>query len=335
VNPFVKWLKKPVFAEAAAPAAPGAPPPPPAPPAGPPAPAAPAPAAPAAPGAPAPNGATDTLNLGGVTRAVVAAVATAIGVVGLATLVGGAVTWVRLSQIGLPTQTAVSVMPKNDLVALGATGLVIYVGLAILLVAALLAIDPTGRVTGLTVVLLVVLAMVAAIYVLAAAFSWTSRWLLLGALVALLAACVRIGPATGRRFLPFGVAVFFAVLLFGAAKTYRFESDHPKVQPAAVLQSADKTGLIGYFVAATDDRIYLARLERGGRPGALFDFKRDAKTRLAVGRRMDCEFGHGTNVACTEAAIAAEELRMKLLADRRHTKAVAAKGKKKAKKKKR
>jgi hypothetical protein len=343
---FFKWLNKPVFAnaaepeaEAAEPEAEAAEPEPeaaePEPEAAPAAaePPAVAPAPPAAP-APAADTASEPWKLSPVIRAVLAAVATAIGVVGLATLVGGAVTWVRLSQVGLPTQTALSLLAKNDLVALGATGLVIYVGLAILLVAVLFAADPTGRVTGFTLLTLLVLGIAAVVYVLAAAFSWTSRAVLIAVVIALFAACLRLGPATDKRFLPFGVAAFFGVLLFGAATTYRFESDHPKVQPAAVVQDKGP-GVIGFFIAASEDRVYLARLQRGDRPGALYDLNRDSKTRFAVGRRMSCEFGHGVNVACTEAILAAGELRKKLISDRRRSKAlVAMKAKKKKRKKK-
>jgi hypothetical protein len=319
VDRLIEWLKSPVFAEAAEPEPAAAPPPPP--PAGEePAPAPPAEQPPESP-----------WKLSPLIRAVVATVATAIGVVGLLAVVGGAVAWLRYSQVGLPTQTALSLTPKNDLVSLGATGLVIYIGLALLLVAALFAVDPKGIVTGATFAAVVLLAIGVALYVVFLGdFGGGSRALLLLAVIALAAACLRLGRATENRFLPFAVAVFFAVLLFGAAVTYRLESDQPKVQPAAILQGAQKNGLAGFFVSATDDRIYLARLDLGGRPGAVYDFKRDDKTRLAVGRRMRCESGQGPEVKCVAAAKAAVALRRQLLADRRKTTAAA---KKKAKKK--
>jgi hypothetical protein len=254
--------------------------------------------------------------LASAVRGVVAAIATAIGVVGLATLVGGGVTWIRMSQIGIPTQTALSVTPRRDLVVLGATSLSLYVGLAILVVALLFATDPTGRVTGFTLLALFLMGGAAIVYVLVAAYEWWSRALLIGAIVVLVAACARVGPMTGRRFLPFGIAVFFAVLLFGAATTYRFEADHVKVQPAAIVP-AEGPGLIGFFVASTNDKIYLARTEQGERLSGLFEFNRDAQTLVAVGRRFECDFGRGTTVACSDALIRAGELRKKLLSDRR------------------
>lgn len=253
-----------------------------------------------------------------VIRTVVAAVATAVGTVGLLAVVGGAVTWLRMSETGLPTQTALSVTPKTDLVGLGATGLVIFAGIAILAVAGLYAVDPTGvgRGTLLAAFLLVVAALLSLGF--AGDFGGESIVILIVAIIALAAACLQISASTGRRFVPFGVAVFFSVLLFGAAVTYRTESDHPKVQPAAVLRGEEPTGLVGFFVAATDDRIYIARLTRGTRPGALYNIKRDDTTRLAVGRRMRCE-GRGVNVKCADAHKAAIALRKQLLADRRRT----------------
>jgi hypothetical protein len=221
-----------------------------------------------------------------------------------------------MGQIGIPTQTALSVTPRRDLVVLGATSLSLYVGLAILVVALLYATDPTGLVTGFTFLTLFLLGAVAVVYVLFAAYGWWSRALLIGAIVVLVAACARVGPMTGQRFLPFGVAVFFAVLLFGAATTYRFEADHTKVQPAAIVP-AKGPGLIGFFVAATDDKIYLARTEQGERPSGLYEFNRDGKTLLSVGRRIECDSGRGTTVACIDALIRAGELRRKLVADRR------------------
>jgi hypothetical protein len=269
-----------------------------------------------------------------VIRNVIASVATAIGVIGLLAAVGGAVTWLRVTQVGIPTQTALSVTPKHDLIALGATGLVIFVGLAVLIVAALFALDPKGHGEGPTVWTALFLVVGALYYVVRVAdFDGRSERILIATVIALAICCVRIARATGERFVPFGVTVFFAVLLFGAVVTYRAESDHPRVQPAAVLRGDERTGLVGFFVAATDDRIYIARLTRESRPGALYDFKRDDKTRLAVGRRIRCESGRGKAVKCVAAGKAAIGLRRQLLADRRKTATPPTKAKKKPKQK--
>ena len=271
---------------------------------------------------------TEAPKLVDVIRAVIASVATAIGVFGLLAAVGGAVTWLRVTQIGLPTQTALSVTPKPDLIALGATGLIIFVGLAALIVAALFAIDPKGHGEGTTVWMGVFLVAGALFYVVwVADFDGRSERILIATVIALAICCVRIARGTGDRFVPFGLSVFFAVLLFGAAVTYRTESDHPRVQPAAVLHGDERTGLVGFFIAATDDRIYIARLTRGSRPGAVYDIKRDEKTRLAVGRRIGCESGRGKDVKCVAAAKAAITLRRQLLADRRKTAPAAKKSK--------
>jgi hypothetical protein len=245
---LIRWLTTPVVLPTATPDAQAEGP---APAAGAPVPEAAVPPAEGPDGAmpPAEAAAGDTpgaLNLNDVIRSFVVAVATAIGVVGLLAVVGGAVYWLRISQIGLPTQTTLSVTPKNDLVGLGATGLVIFVGLAVLLVAALYAADPKGRVTKATLLTVAVVGVAALGYVWLGPFEFKSRVLLTVALLALGVACLRIAGAPDKPFVPFGVAVFFSVLLFGAAVTYRTESDHPKVQPAAILRGDDKNGLIGF-----------------------------------------------------------------------------------------
>jgi hypothetical protein len=183
-------------------------------------------------------------------KALIGAVATAVGVVGLLTVVGGAVTWLRFRELGLPAQTAVALMPKDDLVNLGATGMVIFVGIGILVVAALFALDPSGRVTPGTLVALVFLFVGLLVYVYLEDDFQTRSKLTLGVLAFLLVlASLQVARLTGVRFIPVGVAVFFAVLIFGGAWTYRYESDNTKAQPAAVLRGDEKKGLIGYFVA--------------------------------------------------------------------------------------
>lgn len=73
---------------------------------------------------------------------VAAAIATGVGVLGLVALTGGAVLWTRFDAAGLPSGHAVAVVPRDDLIVIGAetlvplTGIVVGVILAVWLVIA-------------------------------------------------------------------------------------------------------------------------------------------------------------------------------------------------------
>lgn len=75
----------------------------------------------------------------------------------------------------------------------------------------------------------------------------------------LAAGTVAVGWRT-QGFALFGASLFIAVLLFGAARTLYRTWDHPKLQPIAVLRSGDDSGLTGYYITETSDRVYLARV---------------------------------------------------------------------------
>ena len=89
--------------------------------------------------------------------------------------------------------------------------------------------------------------------------------------VALLTAMnVFVARATDK-FALYGIAVFFSVLMFGAALTIARTLHNPKVQPVALVRKDNEVGICGVFIAQTSERVYVGRLPFAGyRPGEIF-----------------------------------------------------------------
>lgn len=94
----------------------------------------------------------------------------------------------------------------------------------------------------------------------------SARWLAAMLLVVgvLGAATFLVARATGR-FAWYGIAVFVAVVLYGAALNISRTVRDPKVQPAALVRKSDDRVLCGVYVTQTDDRVYLGRVQRDGK----------------------------------------------------------------------
>lgn len=102
-----------------------------------------------------------------------------------------------------------------------------------------------------------------------AGFLWwfLDTWWVAGAVLAatfLGTLCLGVSRATGSRFWPYGIAVLFSVLLFGAAVTIMRTYDSPKVQPAALIRRGDLKleGLQGLYITENDQRVYLGTIAR-------------------------------------------------------------------------
>lgn len=80
---------------------------------------------------------------------------------------------------------------------------------------------------------------------------------------------LRLAESTSG-FAVFGVSIFLSILLFGTATTLLSTYHTPKVQPMALLRSGQDTGLTGFFVAETSDRLYLVRIQ-GKQSGEQFE----------------------------------------------------------------
>ena len=73
------------------------------------------------------------------------------------------------------------------------------------------------------------------------------------------------------KFAWYGIAVFAALILYGAALNIGLVIRDPLVQPAALVRKGDLNALCGVYVTETDSRIYMGRVQKeveGGGVGA-------------------------------------------------------------------
>jgi hypothetical protein len=103
--------------------------------------------------------------------------------------------------------------------------------------------------------------------------------------IALLTAMnVFVARATDK-FALYGIAVFFSVLMFGAALTIARTLHEPKVQPVALVRKDNEIGICGVYIAQTADRVYVGRLPAlGERPGEIFWVRTSDVDLVSVGQ---------------------------------------------------
>lgn len=124
-------------------------------------------------------------------------------------------------------------------------------------------------------------------------------WIAVLVAVAVLLAVTNLFIAHGtERFLWYGVAVFFSVVVFGSVLEIANTLAHPEVQPVAIVRKDNTVGLCGVFVAQTNDRVYVGRLPfsellgkepRPGqrfRPGLIFWVPTSDVELVSVGRSV-------------------------------------------------
>lgn len=236
------------------------------------------------------------------------AVLTGIGVVGLATLVGGGIMFMRFQFLGLPTEQALSVVPKNEMLGIGAETLLpltFAVLLAVLVVRSVLVRLPK-TLTWLRAkrrrqfFIGVGFALIA---------TWGYYWIAIGdvdidtstVLIGAIAAaggaiCAAVGmPAPDEhQWGWFAVTVILVVAGVSTGIAWRRTYDDPMARAAAVLRQKDDHGIAGLFVAETSDRVYLARVTDLGRShrgvngtGRLISVPIDQASELAIGQNQD------------------------------------------------
>jgi ABC-type multidrug transport system fused ATPase/permease subunit len=109
------------------------------------------------------------------------------------------------------------------------------------------------------------------------------QWLVLIVLAAGTAfVSVSIYANKGRRFL-FIVSSFVAIGLFVGLVSYFKTHNTPKLEPAAALR-ADGTIVFGYFVAESDNDLYIARRASTGVPARILQLPRSELTDVSVGK---------------------------------------------------
>jgi hypothetical protein len=214
------------------------------------------------------------------------AILSGLGLAGSMAVLGGAIAWTRFDAAGLPANQAVDAVPRHELIVIGAAALIPFALLGLVVVFGLFVLDPRGTVSPLTLAGLAVALIVAISYVQGTALESGAVSLVICLSVGLVLAVISIAHMTGLRFAWFGAAVFAGVVVYGAVLSYLIQKDDARVQPMVVVRGKEVHGLMGIYVAATDDRIYLGRLRHTerGRAAGIFVIPRTAQTTFAIGR---------------------------------------------------
>lgn len=198
---------------------------------------------------------------------VLGVIAAGIGVTGAVTVVGASIFWARFDAMDVPMVQAVTAIPKAELLVQGTQETMIFVliGLGATLLIALA--DPKGIVTRGTLIVLSLLIAGAGGYLLCTSLNGGWVLVLFGAALALAVICILIAFNTGRRLVPLLVSVFLASFLFSWACAFVIVEMQKYAQAISIRFSpstADEKegpGLIGIYVAVTDDTIYFARAD--------------------------------------------------------------------------
>jgi hypothetical protein len=126
-----------------------------------------------------------------------------------------------------------------------------------------------------------------------------SRWLvIMVVVVAVLAAAILAVAHVTSRFAWYGIAVFLAVQLFGAALEATRIARFPQLQPVALVRKSDDIGICGVYITQTSDRIYVGHVEVSesdrddADPGSgrIFWVSRDDVDLVSLGPLLDIQY---------------------------------------------
>lgn len=238
-----------------------------------------------------------------------ATVISGLGLAGVVSLIGAAVLWVRFKEAGLPSIQALGVVPDSQLAVQGGVATITALLLGSLAVLVLFSLDRTGQVTNASAIALGLLWAGGVLYAICGTrlnFEAVALLALLGLVLA--GTSIGIGKVTGSRFVPFAAAVFISAVVFGGAVSLAIAAQQNFIQPAAVLRSPEGLGIRGFYIADTDEFIYLGVIRQGfvpEEPGdavPMYRIPRDEETRLLIGKLQLFD----------QAVTETEELRMQL-----------------------
>src|SRR4029077_8684972 len=199
-------------------------------------------------------------------------------------VIGSAVLWVRFKEAGIPAVQAVSVQPEQEALVQGAQVTAFFVLIALAVVVALYISDfreepkedgdrsnrrdkeskATSPDPGVkreietrTKVLLALVPIAGILWVIFGTDvgCWWKLWLSLLA-IALTGACLWIGHSESKNFWALTAAVFVAIIVFSGVAEYAIVQSQKYVQAVAILRGSEDAGLTGYYVAATEKKLY-------------------------------------------------------------------------------
>lgn len=239
-----------------------------------------------------------------------ATIVSGLGLAGVVSLIGAAVLWVRFKEAGLPSTQALDVVPDSQLTIDGGAATITALALGAIAVLVLFSLDRTAQITRASAIALGLLWLGGVGYAICGTDLNAGAVLLLALLgLVLVGASIGIGRVTGSRFVPFAGAVFVSAVLFGGALNLAIAAQQNFVQPAAVLRSPEGQGIRGFYIADTDDFIYLGVIRQGfvpedpGDAVPMYRIPRDDETRLLIGKLQPFD----------DAVPETEELRQQLI----------------------
>ncbi|MDQ5807060.1 MAG: hypothetical protein M3320_00115 [Actinomycetota bacterium] len=208
---------------------------------------------------------------------VIAAIASGLGVIGFVTFVGGAIQYGRFAGAGLPASEAVSVIPAQTLIVLGAEALA-YAVLIGLGYAAIVFIvreatstegdETSGLLRGpsnwkraglMFAYLLAAGAGIGLIQGVPSDAGWTVGVVAAGLVTAAVAALVARRTAS---VVWLTTVTFVAVGLFSVGSRVGRAWENEDVRAAALVRE-NKKAMIGFYVGETSDRVYIGRINTG------------------------------------------------------------------------
>lgn len=218
------------------------------------------------------------------------------GITALMTFAGGAMLWIRFDELRLPADQAVSLLPKQLLLTIGAHALIgpIAIGVFIAVVVTLLA---PLRTTDLRWVFWLILGgIVLAVLIGVATLVWDfdrfpEQLAMLFTLFAAFGIVIAVAFLARRRS-TLAWTLFAAFVVCGAVLAVVRTSGAPKLEPVALLLDGRPQSIAGFYVGQTSDRVYVAPLPGNGDPADPFadaeidrivEIKRDKVLGLVLG----------------------------------------------------
>lgn len=270
-----------------------------------------------------------------------------LGTAGAMVVIGSAVLWIRFKEVGIPPVQAVSAQPREEALVQGAQTTLFFVFVALAVVAALYILDfpkeedpsddsdkereekdgnrkekkKSAEVidpgapreiqprTKRCILLVPIIGIAWLIFSTSLGFGAVLVLLLLAA--GLTTACLWIGHRADKNFWALAAAVFASIIVFAGASTYAITQEQKFAQAVAILRGTDDVGLTGYFVAATDTRIYFANAI-----GVEGTTAPDRKPLQSVKVGDDVTYSVGPLESQEDATKRAESMVRKLIADR-------------------
>lgn len=226
------------------------------------------------------------------------AIVGSLGLAGSMVVIGSAVLWIRFKEAGLPAIQAISVQPRDEALAQGAQTTIVFVLIALAVVAALYVIDarelecaqkrktqweaeraalrrekgeeipqPDPRTKPADQHAMGRWTLRALFLLPVLGIAWAMIWTDLGTWKVVWLALIAFGLNRGCRWMAqaeskniwaLAAAVFVAVIVFAAAAGYLIVKEQKFIQAVAVLRGKQDTGLTGFYVTANGNALYLA-----------------------------------------------------------------------------